>query len=127
MDVVVTYALALPTIFLAAFLAAAMENVRERARTRKWVMRNLRVLAATEQTGSPDLLRAALRRWLAAESPDEVPEETWRQAWFTGVWSLPDSRRWCAARRPPSCRRRCSRRCSGWMRTFRSSGRWRAT
>lgn len=45
MELLWTLLLALPTIFLAAFFASALENVRERRRTRNWVMRNLSQLA----------------------------------------------------------------------------------
>lgn len=90
MELFWTLLLALPTIFLAAFLASALENVRERMRTRKWVMRNLRQLADDGRFDSPKPFRDAMQRWLDAESPDDMDEDAWRRAWALTVSNAPD-------------------------------------
>jgi hypothetical protein len=89
MELLWTLLLALPTIFLAAFLASALENVRERRRTRNWVMRNLRQIA-TARFDSAAHIRAALQRWLEAQSPDDLSEEDWRHAWYVMFSNAPD-------------------------------------
>lgn len=93
MELFATLLLALPTIFLAAFLAAVLENTRERLRTRKWVMRNLRelVVAATKYDPAAwEEIAAAVRRWLAAETPEDLDERAWRQIWFGSFSNAPD-------------------------------------
>jgi hypothetical protein len=73
--------LGLPGVFVAAFLAMMLENVRERSRTRRWVIRNLQAMVASIQT-SPvevwDTARAAVQRWLDAKSAEDMDEESWR-------------------------------------------------
>lgn len=91
MDIVVTLLLALPTIFLAAFLAAVLENTRERLRTRKWVMRNLRELASAPTDLAPlQEAETAVQGWLAAESPEDLTELDWRRVWFGAFSNAPD-------------------------------------
>jgi hypothetical protein len=70
MELLWTLLLALPTIFVAAFLAATLESFRERLRTRRWVMRNLREFTDTGRFDSASHLTAAFRRWLDGESAD---------------------------------------------------------
>jgi hypothetical protein len=83
----------LPTIFVAAFLAMMLENLRERLRTRRWVMRTLRALAAKTEPGTPGNLQRieeAVDRWLAAESPADMDEQTWLHAHFFVLSTMPD-------------------------------------
>jgi hypothetical protein len=80
MDLLWSLLVALPTVFVAAFLAVMLENIRERNRTRRWVLRNLRAMVATAHTSPAevwDTVDAAVRRWLGARSPDDMDEHTW--------------------------------------------------
>lgn len=82
--------LALPTIFIAAFLAATLESARERLRTRRWVMRNLRDLADRARPQVNADHETAFSQWLAASGPDELTDETWRRTWFVSGSDAPD-------------------------------------
>jgi hypothetical protein len=90
MELLWTLLLAVPTIFLAAFLAAALENVRERRRTRKWVMRFLAEFVDTGRFDSPEPIQKAFQRWLDAESPDDMDEDAWRHTWFASFSNSPE-------------------------------------
>lgn len=90
MDVLPTVLLALPTIFLGAFLAVLLESARERIRTRRWVMRNLRTFVERATRGPEPPTAAAIRAWLAATAADDLDEKSWRQAWYLTVSNAPD-------------------------------------
>jgi hypothetical protein len=90
MDLLWTLLLALPTIFLAAFLAAVVENWRERRRTRRWVMRNLHEIVGEARFDSMAPLQESLRRWLAASSTEDMTDDDWRQVWFVSFSNAPD-------------------------------------
>lgn len=90
MELLWTLLLALPTIFVAAFLAATLESFRERLRTRRWVMRNLQEFTETGRFDSASHLTAAFRCWLDAESADDMDERSWHDAWFSAFSNAPD-------------------------------------
>jgi hypothetical protein len=73
-------------VFVGAFLAIGLENVRERRVTRRWVFGHLaHLLDQIEQgwrriensTRGWELARDAVDRWLAAESADDMDEADW--------------------------------------------------
>ncbi|QSB15226.1 hypothetical protein JQS43_02340 [Natronosporangium hydrolyticum] len=83
---------ALPTVFIAAFLAVLLENARERFRTRKWVIRNLREMAASLTDIAVDRMDekvAALEQWLAADTP-ELDEAVWQRAHMLVASAAPE-------------------------------------
>ncbi|HEY8453904.1 MAG: hypothetical protein FWJ70_07930 [Micromonosporaceae bacterium] len=90
MDALRAVLLALPTIFLGAFLAALVDSTRERIRTRRWVMRNLRTVVERARRDPPPPTAAALRAWLSATTADDLDETAWRQAWYRTVSHVPD-------------------------------------
>lgn len=93
MSVLTSLLVALPTVFAAAFLAMMLENVRERIRTRRWVLRNLRILMATTDTTPPEAwtrVETAVQRWLDAESPEDMDEDAWRLVRIRFNSTVPD-------------------------------------
>lgn len=72
-------------VFIGAFLAIGLENLRQARHTRKWVRRHLRQLAgwmrpAVEEEGpdrSVERLTDAIDRWMTAEKREDLDEATW--------------------------------------------------
>jgi hypothetical protein len=82
MDLLWSLLVALPTVFVAAFLAVMLENLRERNRTRRWVLRNLRAMVVSAQTSPAEIwndAEAAIQRWLDAKSPEDMDEDIWQR------------------------------------------------
>ena len=90
MDVLRAVLLALPTIFLGAFLAALLDSARERLRNRRWVMRNLRHIVDRARREPHPPAAAAVRAWLSAITADDLDDKAWRQAWYLTVSNVPD-------------------------------------
>jgi hypothetical protein len=93
MDLAAQLLVAVPTVFLAAFLALFLENVRERVRTRNWVMRNLRALVESGRPSPPEAfatVEAAIGRWLVAESPDDMDDQAWGSVRVAVFSDMPD-------------------------------------
>lgn len=86
-------------VFVAAFLAFGLEDLRERRRTSRWVRTHLHQLrelmpADDSRTGAAGAAiagyLAALDSWLAAENPADMTESDWERLSETFSTIVPD-------------------------------------
>ncbi|MPZ26154.1 MAG: hypothetical protein GEV12_06810 [Micromonosporaceae bacterium] len=86
-------------VFIAAFLAFGLEDLRERRRAARWVrthLRHLRELMRSDGTATGAAATAiagylaALDSWLAAEKPADMAESDWKQLAETFSTVVPD-------------------------------------